>query len=613
MSAPRLILCGGARTSSKAKRWTGARPIKLSIGKGAREVHLKSGDIPNKLVAPLPPRALDLLEIAAYVYTADQAVSRGGDSSFEYGKKWRRHLRFEVPVRDVAFWNARATLEALTSALGFLSDDDYEFIFEKNKSPAPIEAYLPFATGKVEGPRIEEVMLFSGGLDSFSGAVQEIVVGQRRVALVSHVSTSKVGKPQRDLVTALAAHAKSGHGPVHIPVGLNKGKDLGVDNTQRTRSFVFATMAGAVARGLGLSRFRFYENGPISFNLPIAAELVGGRASRTTHPLTIRRLRELLSLVFEVPFEIENPFLWRTRTEILEQLRTTALAPLCAKTISCAHTKERTTQHSHCGRCSQCIDRRFAAIAAEMGNDNDPVEMYATGLDMRCRDELHKTLVERYVGSVLKIRSITSVQGFLSQFGEVGRVLSSLPGSTAAAAEQVFQLHRRHADQVHRAVVALVKQEANRIVDGEVPHDSPLGILARLAPPAPALSPPPALADTTDASSSGAANGKSAFYKAPAVDEDGLRACFRDKGCFLGSTIELKLFRRLALRPGAYLSMETLLADVWDGNTRRRNTVHKCASTLRKKLRDAGMGELLDIDGSQRGHIAMKISSDGKS
>lgn len=609
MSAPRLILCGGARVAfSKAKRWTEHRPVRLSIGKGPGDVHLKSGDIPNKLVAPLPARASDLLEIAAYVFTADQAVSRGGDSSFEYGQKWRRNLRFKIPVRDTAFWSDRATLELLTSTLGFLSDDDYEFEFEKNSSPAPIESYLPF--GKSQGNPIEEVMLFSGGLDSFCGAVQEVVVGQRRVALVSHVPTGKIGKPQRELVAALAAHAKSGSAPLHVPVRLNKGKELGIDNAQRTRSFVFAAMAGAVARGFGLSRFRFYENGPVSFNLPIAAELVGGRASRTTHPLTIKRLRELLTLVYGVPFEIENPFLWRTRTEILEQLKSTALAPHCAKTISCAHTKERTVQHSHCGRCSQCIDRRFAARAAGMRNDDDPVEMYAAGLDMPCRDEVHRTLIERYVGSVLKIRSITTVTGFLAQYGEVGRVLSSLPGPTAAAADLVFQLHRRHADQVHLAVVSIIQSEASRIADHSVPHDSPLGILARVAPPS-SGSPSPSSADGAPGATE--APIKPSYHRSPVADDERLVACFRDKECFLGNTMELKLFGRLARRPGTYVTTETLFKDVWGGNTRTKNTVHKTASILRRKLRDAGMADMLTIDGKQRDRLAMHISADGKS
>ena len=35
--------------------------------------------------------------------------------------------------------------------------------------------------------------------------------------------------------------------------------------------------------------------------------------------------------------------------------------------------------HSHCGCCSQCLDRRFGALAAGLGED-DPEEMYEVDL-----------------------------------------------------------------------------------------------------------------------------------------------------------------------------------------------------------------------------------------
>jgi hypothetical protein len=35
--------------------------------------------------------------------------------------------------------------------------------------------------------------------------------------------------------------------------------------------------------------------------------------------------------------------------------------------------------HTHCGCCSQCLDRRFAVLAAHAA-DHDPVEMYKVEL-----------------------------------------------------------------------------------------------------------------------------------------------------------------------------------------------------------------------------------------
>lgn len=607
MSAPHLILCGGARLSSKSKAWSSAHKVALTIGKGPNAVHLGTEDIPARLYEPLSDRALDLLEIAAFVFTADQAASRGGEHSFEYGEAWRRHFRFQIPVRDVEFWGSAAVTSQLVDALGFLSDDDYEFAFSHNRKPARSDAYLPFAGETSGSDRIEEVMLFSGGLDSLAGAVQEVVVGQRRVALVSHVSSTKIGKPQRELVAALRQRSSSvSRAPLHVPVRLNKGKSLGIDNAQRTRSFVFSSIAGVVARGLGLNRIRFYENGPISFNFPIAGELVGGRASRTTHPRSVMLLGRLLKSVFGPSFEIENPFLWSTRGDIIEQLRTAGLSSLCAKTISCARTKERTTQHPHCGRCSQCLDRRIAALAVDLSDDDDPSMAYASSFDTPCRDAPHRTLVERYVGNALRLGAISSAEEFRTSVPEVARVLSALPRSSDGALERVFQLHKRYAEQIRAALVRLVRREAPRIIDGRVPADSPLGIILRLGPSLGEISPASSL-PTPSVSTE-----PSQFTAAPTANSETFEVCYRNGRCFLGNTKEFWFFERLARQTDRYVSLDQLRADVWDGDVRATNTIHKCASVLRRRLRENGGFDGLLIDGDQKGCYAMKNSASGK-
>jgi hypothetical protein len=54
-------------------------------------------------------------------------------------------------------------------------------------------------------------------------------------------------------------------------------------------------------------------------------------------------------------------------------------ADLIGISASCADTHNRTTQHPHCGRCSQCVDRRFAALASGL-DLKDPAEAYALDL-----------------------------------------------------------------------------------------------------------------------------------------------------------------------------------------------------------------------------------------
>jgi hypothetical protein len=603
MSVDHAILCDGLSLSTRAQQWRTAKTVRLGIGNGAHDIHLDIGDIPKRLAADMSPVAADLIELAAYVYTADGACTRGGNHEFEYGEKWRRNFRFEVPVRVPDVWNAPSVKQALEATLGFLSDDDYDFRFHQHADPPPLDSYLPFRGPGDHASGVEEVMLFSGGLDSFAGAVQEVLVGRRRTALVSHVSTEKIGKPQRDLVADIAANCEPGRPrPWHVQVNLNKGKSLGRESTQRTRSFVYTALASVVAIMLERQRIRFYENGIISFNLPTSLQVLGGRASRTTHPRALRGLADLVGRLFECTFEIENPYLWTTKVEVLQQVKAAGFARLCAKTISCTRTLDRTIQHSHCGRCSQCIDRRLVALAAGFDDSEDPEVMYEVGMDAAREDECDRTMIERYIGEALRIRRMTTPDEFLAAHGEVARALGQLGTDTTTALTNVYDLHRRHAAHVRDALVTLITSNAGRLVDKTIPATSPIGIAAGLASNLGVELPVRA-----DIGLSQAEDENSGLV----VDRDRFEVRHRGKPCQLGNTIEFRVIERLARGRGTYISVDTLMDEVWDGETRTRGTVQKTISNLRRKLRDAGVDQV-ELDGSQRGHYALKISESGK-
>ena len=69
------------------------------------EHQLKLEDISKRLVKNVPDLLIDLVEIATYVYCADQATSRGGDAQVGMGSAWRRDFRFIIPVRNPNHWN----------------------------------------------------------------------------------------------------------------------------------------------------------------------------------------------------------------------------------------------------------------------------------------------------------------------------------------------------------------------------------------------------------------------------------------------------------------------------------------------------------------------------
>ena len=149
---------------------------------------------------------------------------------------------------------------------------------------------------------------------------------------------------------------------------------------------MFAALATALGYLAKQLRLRFYENGVISFNLPIATQIVGARATRSTHPRVIHELEIFMSALLEDAIEFQNPYIWKTKSEVASALAEAGHVDLLRHAVSCSHVHGMTKLKTHCGRCSQCLDRRFATLAAGLGEE-DPEEMYEVDLLTGPRDE----------------------------------------------------------------------------------------------------------------------------------------------------------------------------------------------------------------------------------
>lgn len=469
MSNERVILCGGLSASGNAK---GKATVPLTLSGNNPNVMLKVGDISQKMVANIAPVLVDLLEIATYVYCADQATTRGGGSSRDYGARWRRQFQFHTPVREPDLWSSKPVRTALCNTLGFLSDDEYEFTFKKLVKPPPVDQYLDFGSGGATGFQAEEVILFSGGLDSLGGTIQEAIADMRSIALVSHRSSPKIDSRQKALLQDLRKHRASTQ-PFHVPVWINKEKALGKEYTQRTRSFLYASLGAVVARIFDLWKIRFYENGVVSINLPISPQVVGGRATRTTHPQVLNGFSEIFSAIFQKPFAVENPFRWMTKAEVVKSIRDAGCGGLIKHTVSCTHVWEMTTLKSHCGTCSQCIDRRFGTLSAGCPDAEDPEEMYEVDLLRGERPPGNsRTMLESYVGTAKRVRNMSD-SAFFTEFGEVHRVTQHIQGMKVDdAATRILALYKRHATEVGDVITKGIQEHAQDISDGRVPSTS---------------------------------------------------------------------------------------------------------------------------------------------
>jgi hypothetical protein len=177
-SEPQVILCGGLPAPKKCR---GLKFHDLSLADPDGNIGLKIRDISEKAIANIPDVLLDLIDVASYVYCADQAVTRGGNGVTNMGAKWRREFHFHIPVRQKALWERRSVSASLEEMLGFLSEDTHQFVFHDMAHKPAAEQYFDFSGDDCAIP-IDSVMLFSGGLDSLGGAVVEAVSERKRVA-----------------------------------------------------------------------------------------------------------------------------------------------------------------------------------------------------------------------------------------------------------------------------------------------------------------------------------------------------------------------------------------------------------------------------------------------
>ncbi len=320
------IECGAAKPSQ-------ADAIALNVHGQGKNVNLRIDYITRAMVANVPDLLIDLLEIAAYVYCADQRVTRGGPTLANFAESWRRNMHFMIPVRELAVWQQQDVQRLLAETLGFLSDDSYAFEFRQARNPfSPRDLYFDnFIDVSADH---EVVAMFSGGLDSFAGALQDLVLHRRSVCLVGHSSSPKVRHVQDALVDRLKASGLERR-IAYMPVWVTNENSRPVDFAQRSRSFLFACLGLVIARMSGKDSITFYENGVVSINPPMAGDVVGGRATRTTHPQVFRRLEELFSLLLERSITIENPLQWMTKSEVAGLVRNADMVDVLALTNSC--------------------------------------------------------------------------------------------------------------------------------------------------------------------------------------------------------------------------------------------------------------------------------------
>lgn len=316
-----------------------------------------SEDVERQELQP-SQRAWDFLSLALSVTAADVAGMR--DRSPD---GWTRQLALDIAVSEPDFWNTQT--ERIDEMLAFLTTDIWEVRFVGG-------GMLPKPPKNPVFPAEDCVMLLSGGLDSFVGGIDLVSKNMRPFAVSQTVrGDAEIQRSFTQLLGGGLRHLQLNHNAT-VPNPENPP-------SQRARSLIFmaygllaATSLWTYGNGAAVNLY-VSENGFISINPPLTGARLGSLSTRTTHPVFMGLLQELLDAVgFRV--RIVNPYQFDTKGEMLRNCTDQAvLRGHAHRTTSCGRFKR--FGYKHCGRCVPCLVRRAAFLAA--GHDDATEYVYS--------------------------------------------------------------------------------------------------------------------------------------------------------------------------------------------------------------------------------------------
>ncbi len=320
-------------------------------------------------------RAIDLALVAAVVMAADTRISRASASQ----DAWTREIDLDIPVAEPTIWTSLAPL--IVKALNFLTGDHWDVHFRPRIAGL---SSLATAPEKLRTTSATSVCLFSGGLDSFIGAIDLLATGEVPL-LVSHYWDGNTSKHQTYCYEALKQRfptATLHHIRARVGFPGDTVEGSAVENTLRGRSFIFFALAALAADALGGEVVAHVpENGFISLNVPLDPLRLGALSTRTTHPFFMARINELLHAL-GLNVRLENAYRHKTKGRMAKECSDVAFLKKAARnTMSCTSpTKTRWAkdesqrQPKHCGYCVPCLIRRAAVLEA-WGADDTPYQI----------------------------------------------------------------------------------------------------------------------------------------------------------------------------------------------------------------------------------------------
>lgn len=395
--------------------------VQLNKDLGTNIIHENIADIVSSFHLSPSEIVRDLLNIAIAIHCADKMIER--KKAYD---GWTRYITIYIPVRNRTVWERQK--ELLLEAIRFLSGDYWKIEF---RDIEPMNS-----TETLQEPLIEEhskqVVLLSGGLDSFIGAIDILEAANSDVIFLSIYGAGIIKSVQDQVINYL----KDNYGERVISIQPYVQSPKPQEPSQRSRSILFLSLGIFVAHSLGrTSELHVCENGFISLNVPISPNRIGSNSTRTTHPFFIDAFQKLL-VNLGIDVEIITTYKYKTKGEMLKESRNrNILVDGIELTRSCSKSNLRWLKYDpkgHCGICMPCIVRRSALHDAGMpeGEYLYDIASDLSSLSISQRDTLRalRIFLERHKGKpktlifdILSNGPIPESSGEINKFESVFR------------------------------------------------------------------------------------------------------------------------------------------------------------------------------------------------
>lgn len=298
-------------------------------------------------------------------------------------------------------------------------------------------------------------MPFSGGLDSLAGTLKLLTQTDMNLCLVSHQTHPGMKRTQEALFSDLNNYFKGRL--THYKFICHLSGIHAIEESQRTRSFLYLSIAFAIAKVYSQKEIYVFENGITSLNFQRREDLINARASRTTHPQSMGRLENFLRQVSESDIKIKLPFIWKTKADIIKIIKDSPDPALISSTVSCTKVYHNLGPHTHCGQCFQCIDRRISSHAVGV-EELDYTGLYA----LDCITKSFTTAEGRtssidYIRQAKKFARSNIDNFYNDNLTELANLHGWIPDSKSEMelVEKVWQLCKRHGEEVQKGLLRM--------------------------------------------------------------------------------------------------------------------------------------------------------------